>query len=83
MERMWSWIDWAARHLKQGRMVHPAASALPESTERMLIGGLVLTVSSRLLTEELDSLPGFAAEAIEMVLAPYVGLERARLIATG
>jgi hypothetical protein len=40
-------------------------------------------VSSRLLTEELDSLPGLAEEAIEMVLAPYVGLERARLVAAG
>jgi AcrR family transcriptional regulator len=83
MERVWSWVDWASLRLKQGRAVHPTAAALPESTERTLIGGLVLMVSSRLLTEELDSLPGLAEEAIEMVLAPYVGLERARLVAAG
>jgi hypothetical protein len=72
----------AARRLRQGRLLHPAAASLPEGTERTLVAGVVMLAAVHLLGEDRSGLAAVEAEAIEMVLAPYLGVPRARELAS-
>ena len=74
-------ISSAARWLKQGRELYPDAAQLPDALEPTLVSGVVQLASVHLLTEEADQLPTVRAEAVEMVLAPYLGSGEARRIA--
>jgi AcrR family transcriptional regulator len=60
-----------AAMLRAGRDHHPKATALPEVTERALIGAIAGAVNWRLLSGE--SLAGLEPQLIYLVLAPYVG----------
>ena len=82
VERRCASIDSAALRLKHGRLLYPAAAGYPDAMERTLVSGVVMIAMDHLLSEEADHLPGLAPEAVEMVLTPYVGLPRARSIAT-
>jgi AcrR family transcriptional regulator len=79
--RKFASIDRAALRLKHGRLLYPVAVDLPDAMERTLVAGVVMIVSTHLLSEEAERLADLEAEAVEMVLTPYIGLDRARLVA--
>lgn len=81
LERRHEAIESAARILKHGRLLYPRAAELPDATERTLVAGVVMIASTSVLHEDAGDLPEFVAEATEMVLAPYLGTESARLLA--
>jgi AcrR family transcriptional regulator len=83
LERRSATIERAALRLKHGRLLYPGAADLPEGLERTLVGGLVTTVTGHLLREERDGLARAGDEAVEILLAPYVGAARARFVAGG
>jgi AcrR family transcriptional regulator len=81
IERRRASIDRAAEELKEGRRLYPATAKYPKTMERTLIAGLVLTVASHLLAENAEDLPDLEPEAVELVLTPYIGSQRARRLA--
>jgi AcrR family transcriptional regulator len=81
MERRSASIEGAALMLKQGRLLYPEAADLPDATERTLVAGMVMLVSTHLLHEDGRDLPELTGEVTEMVLTPYVGARRAREVA--
>lgn len=70
-----------AERLRPGRSLRPAGEPLPELLERALIGGIVTLVAQRVDTGHAGELGALALEAIEFILAPYLGVEEARRIA--
>jgi AcrR family transcriptional regulator len=82
LDRKCTSIDAAARWLKHGRLLFPASGEMPDITERTLVAGVVMLATVHLLAEEAADLSRVAAEAIEMVLAPYLGASEARQLAT-
>jgi AcrR family transcriptional regulator len=81
VERKFASIDRAALRLKHGRLLYPVAVDLPDAMERTLVAGVVMIASTHLLSEEAEQLVDVETEAVEMVLAPYIGLDRARQVA--
>ncbi len=81
MERKIASIDRAALHLKQGRLLYPGAADLPDAMERALVAGVVMLATTYVLGEDSDRLSEIRAEAVEMILTPYIGTDRARLVA--
>lgn len=67
--------------LSAGRRVSEAAAALPQLTEKALIGAVTAIVASRLMNGEAEVLPEFLPELVELTLIPYLGPEEARRIA--
>jgi AcrR family transcriptional regulator len=82
LDRKCASIDSAARRLKHGRLLFSKADEMPDTTERTLVAGVVMLVAIHLLAEEATLLPTVRAEAIEMVLTPYIGIRRARELAS-
>lgn len=77
-ERQLAAMDRFAQLLRQGREACPGARALPEATERTLVGGIASIVSGCLLAEDPQALPALEPQLVELVLIPYVGPEEAR-----
>lgn len=73
-------VTYAAGLLEPGReaVVGPSPPAV---LERALAGAIAFLVAHRLALGEEAELPGLAAEAIEFVLTPYLGVEEARRVA--
>lgn len=69
--------------LRKGREQCPRAAALPELTERALIGAACSVIGARLLSGQADRLPAVEPQLVQLMLMPYVGVERAREIAEG
>lgn len=67
--------------LLAGRDEHPEAERLPGEIERALAGGIAMLVAQRLDLGREDELPDLAAEAIQFVLTPYLGIEEAKRVA--
>jgi len=67
--------------LRPGRALRAEGEWLPEITEKAMVGGLVTLVAQRVDTGREAELPALAAEAIQFVLTPYLGVEEARRIA--
>jgi AcrR family transcriptional regulator len=82
LERRCASIDSVALQLKHGRLLHPTSADYPDAMERTLVAGVVMIAMTHLLSEDADSLPSLAPEAVEMVLTPYIGSRRARRIAS-
>lgn len=82
LDRQCALVDRIAVWLKQGRLLYPRAAKLPDVTERTLAAGVVMLVSLRLLSEEEPASADLQSEAVEMLLAPYIGLDRARIAAS-
>jgi len=82
VERKCASIERAALRLKHGRLLYPAAADLPDAMERLLVAGVVTIASAHLLAEDRERLVQVEVEAVEMVLTPYIGLGRARAVAT-
>jgi AcrR family transcriptional regulator len=74
-------IERAALRLKHGRLLYPAAADLPDALERTLIAGVVTNVSAHLLREEREMLAEAEAEVVEVLLAPYIGVDQAHFAA--
>ncbi len=82
-ERQFSAVNRLAALLRDGRSLYPDAARLPEITERALIGGAISIVAEHLLDENPQALPRLREELVEVLLSPYLGPERARVVATG
>lgn len=74
-------LDDFARLMRSGREHSPRAAALPDLTERVLVGGVASLLRQRLLREEPASTPTLEVELAELLLLPYLGHEEARRVA--
>jgi AcrR family transcriptional regulator len=68
---------------KLGRGVSPHAKDLPETLEEAIIGGVFWIIYQRLVAGEIESIEALLPELVEFALAPYLGAEAARSVATG
>jgi AcrR family transcriptional regulator len=75
--------DFLVGLLRNGREQCPRASGLPELTERALIGAITSIVGSRLISGQADQLRDLEPQLVQLMLMPYVGIERARQLAEG
>jgi AcrR family transcriptional regulator len=73
-------LDEFARLLRSGREAFPEAVALPDVTERMLVGGVASLLRQRLLREEPTATATLESELLELLLIPYLGRREARRI---
>ncbi|HET7054175.1 MAG TPA: hypothetical protein VFI09_09720 [Solirubrobacterales bacterium] len=71
-------LDHFAERLRPGRAERPEGEALPEITEKAMVGGLAMMIAHRVDTGRAPELPALAPEAVQFVLTPYLGAERAR-----
>ena len=67
--------------LNRGRALSEEAAALPELTEKSVIGALMAIVSSRIASGEAERLPDLAPQLVELALSPYVGAAEAKRVA--
>lgn len=81
MERRLAALDDFARLMRRGREGHPTP-ALPEVTERVLVGGVASLLRQRLLREEPTATAPLEAELTELLLIPYLGRPEARRVAS-
>lgn len=70
--------DYLVGLLRNGREQSPEVAALPELTERALIGAATSVIGSRLLSHQADRLPALEPELVQSMLLPYVGVAEAR-----
>lgn len=68
--------------LSRGRSLSEEAAALPELTEKSVIGALTAIVSSRIAAGEPKRLPELAPQLVELALTPYVGAAEAKRVAS-
>ncbi len=71
-------IAYLAGLLRPGRGQRPENAGLPPVIEYSLAGGVTFLVARRLDQGRGEDLPALAPEAVQFVLAPYLGPERAR-----
>lgn len=69
--------------LRGGREHSAEVAAMPELTERALIGAATSVVGNRLMQGKEDELRQIEPELVELMLVPYVGGAEARRIAAG
>jgi hypothetical protein len=74
-------VDCLAAKLREGHRLYPRAAGLNRYAEQVLVAGPVSLVGNRLLAGRADRLPALEPELVELVLAPYLGAERARGLA--
>jgi AcrR family transcriptional regulator len=67
--------------LRNGREQCPQAAALPELTERALVGAITSVIGQRLLCGQVDQLPALAPQLVHLTLIPYLGFEEAARVA--
>jgi AcrR family transcriptional regulator len=67
---------------KLGRDVSPYGEELPESLEEAILGGVFWIVHQRLLVSADDEIRELLPGLAEFVLAPYIGVEAARRLAS-
>ena len=75
--------DYLAELLRGGRAHCPGAARMPELTERAMIGAATSIVANRLRGGAAADLPALAPALTQLLLTPYVGLERARQLSLG
>lgn len=75
--------DYLVGLLRNGREQSPEVAALPELTERALVGAAASVIGSRLLSHQADRLPALEPELVQLMLMPYVGVAEARRRAEG
>jgi hypothetical protein len=74
-------LEHFGERLLAGRDICPEGEHLPELIEKAMTGGLATLVGQRLDTGRAAELPALAPEAIQFVLAPYLGTDEARRLA--
>jgi AcrR family transcriptional regulator len=67
--------------LREGREHSAEAAALPELTERALIGAATSVIGACLVSGQAERLPALKPQLVELMLLPYVGSEEARRMA--
>jgi AcrR family transcriptional regulator len=67
--------------LRPGRALNPRGAELPETLEVTLAGGVLWMIDRHLANEGPETLRLLFPEALRFLLAPYLGDERARLVA--
>jgi AcrR family transcriptional regulator len=67
--------------LALGRAELAAGASLPPSTEDSLLGGAISIATRSILAGEGERLPELLPDLIEFILSPYLGAERAALLA--
>jgi AcrR family transcriptional regulator len=67
--------------LSRGRALREEAAALPELTEKSVVGALTAIVSSRIANGEAKRLPELGPQLVELALTPYVGATEAKRVA--
>lgn len=75
-------VAYLAELLQRAHRSSSANGAMPGVAVDATAGGLVLLVGNRLANGRTDELESVAAETIQFVLTPYMGLEEARRIAS-
>jgi AcrR family transcriptional regulator len=73
--------DHLAALLSRGRALSEEATALPELTEKSVLGALMAIVSSRIANGEAERLPELAPQLVELTLTPYMGAAEAKRVA--
>lgn len=74
-------ISYLSDLLLPGRDERPESEDLPGETEKALAGGVAMLVAQRVDLDRQAELPALAAEAIQFVLTPYLGIDEARRVA--
>jgi len=67
--------------LRSGRALELCNPDLPAITESAMAGGVAMLIGRRLEAGREEELPAIAADTVEFVLIPYVGIEEARRLA--
>jgi hypothetical protein len=76
-------IAYLTERLLAGREERPEGARLPDITERAMAGGVVTLVAQRVEHGKERELPEIAPQAIQFVLTPYLGAEKARRVSQG
>lgn len=74
-------VAYVARLLEAGRELGNDPAPFPAVLERAIAGGIASVVAHRVAIGSERELPGLASDAIEFVLTPYLGAEKARQVA--
>jgi len=69
--------------LREGRRLREDPDALPETTERGLLGSVDSVIARQVTAGEAAALPALAADLTHFLLTPYLGAAPAREIAIG
>lgn len=83
IDRVLAANDFLVGLLRNGREHCPLAAALPELTERALVGAATSVVGTRLIYGQADQLRDLEPQLVQLLLMPYVGIEEAREVAYG
>jgi len=67
--------------LKAGRPVHSGDRPLPEATEETLVGGIVSLIVREISAGRTADLENLLPDLVELILAPYLGIEEAERLA--
>lgn len=67
--------------LSRGRALSEEAAALPELTEKSVVGAVTAIVSSRIASGEAARLPELTPQLVELALTPYLGAAEAKRVA--
>ena len=67
--------------LKAGRPEHGGTRPLPEATEETLVGGIVSLIIREISAGRTEDLEKLLSDLVELILAPYLGLEEAERLA--
>jgi len=67
--------------LKAGRPEHSGERPLPEATEETLVGGIVSLIVREISAGRTDELEKLLPDLVELILAPYLGIEEAERLA--
>jgi AcrR family transcriptional regulator len=81
-ERQYAALDQFASLLREGRRHFPAATSLPDATERALVGGVASIIVGHLLVEEPQAIGALEKQLVEWILIPYLGEGEARRVAS-
>ncbi len=81
-QRVLTSAEHLAALLSRGRALNEEAAALPELTEKSVVGALTAIVSSRIANGEAKRLPELAPQLVELALTPYVGAAEAKRVAS-
>jgi hypothetical protein len=76
-------VDHLARLLAAGRNEHPEGETLPGLLEDALAGGIFMLIVQRLEVGDAKTLAALTPDAIEFALTPYLGRDKARVVAMG
>jgi hypothetical protein len=75
-------IAYFSERLLPGRALRSEGQRLPETIGRAMVGGVATLVAQRLDAGVEDELPALIPQAVQFVLTPYLGAERASKVAT-